>query len=160
MSDSVTPRSAPHQASLSFAISWSKSVMPSNHLIILCHPPFLLPSVFSSIRISTMPGIILSSLCKQGNNANKTILCANGGKISQTSSLALVLQNKISDSSVRLGHFKGKRHWASGEWVQGWRLCLTDAQSGRKLTEALKPLASSSSATGPPGGGGQLISIR
>ena len=27
-----------------------KSVMPSNHLI-LCHPPLLLPSIFSSIRV-------------------------------------------------------------------------------------------------------------
>ena len=30
------------------SIEW---VMPSNHLI-LCHPPFLLPSIFPSIRIS------------------------------------------------------------------------------------------------------------
>ena len=45
------------QASLSFTISWSllklmsiESVMPSNHLN-LCHPLFLLPSVFPSIRV-------------------------------------------------------------------------------------------------------------
>ena len=136
-----------------------QSVIPSSHLI-LCHPLLLLPSTFSSIRIATVPGIILSSLCKLENNASKSIFCANGSEIPLTGSLALVLYSKVNDNSVSLGHFKGKRHWASGEWVQGWRLCLTDAQSGRKLTEVLKPLVSSSSATRPPGGGGQLISIR
>ena len=53
----VTPWTAACQASLPFAISLSllklmsiESVMPSNHLI-LCHPLFLLPSIFSSIKI-------------------------------------------------------------------------------------------------------------
>ena len=53
----VTPRTAAHQASLSFAISRSllklmslESVMPSNHLI-LCRPLLLLPSIFPSIRV-------------------------------------------------------------------------------------------------------------
>ena len=53
----ATPWTTAHQASLSFTISWSlltlmsiESVMPSHHLI-LCHPPFLLPSIFSSIRV-------------------------------------------------------------------------------------------------------------
>ena len=53
----VTPWTAAHQASLSFTISQSllkfmsiESVMPSNHLI-LCHPLFLLPSIFPSIRV-------------------------------------------------------------------------------------------------------------
>ena len=48
-----TPWSAAHQASLSISNSWSllklmstKSMMPSNHLI-LCHPLLLLPSIFS-----------------------------------------------------------------------------------------------------------------
>ena len=57
MSDSVTPWSVAHQASLSFTISWSvlklmsiESVMPSNH-VILCHLLLLLPSVFPSIRV-------------------------------------------------------------------------------------------------------------
>ena len=57
VSDSVTPRTATHQASLSITHSWSllklmasESVMPSNHLI-LCHPLLLLPSVFPSIRV-------------------------------------------------------------------------------------------------------------
>ena len=53
----VTPQTAARQASLSFTISQSllklrsiESVMPSNHLI-LCHPLFLLPSIFPSIRV-------------------------------------------------------------------------------------------------------------
>ena len=55
----VTPWTAARQASLSFTISRSshkpmsiESVMPSNHLI-LCHPFFLLPSIFPSIRVSS-----------------------------------------------------------------------------------------------------------
>ncbi|CAI9168796.1 unnamed protein product [Rangifer tarandus platyrhynchus] len=55
VSTSATPWTAAHQASLSIINSWSlltlmpiESVMPSNHLI-LCHP-FLLPSIFPSIR--------------------------------------------------------------------------------------------------------------
>ena len=58
VSDSVTPWATAHHASLlSFTISWSllklifiELVMPSNHLI-LCHPLFLLPSIFPSIRV-------------------------------------------------------------------------------------------------------------
>ena len=53
MSDSVTPWTAAHQASLSFTNSRSlfklisiKLVMPSSHLI-LCHPLILLPSISS-----------------------------------------------------------------------------------------------------------------
>ena len=48
---------AAHQASLSFAISWSllkfmsiESVMPSSHLI-LCHPLLLLLLIFPSIKV-------------------------------------------------------------------------------------------------------------
>ena len=53
----MTPWTAACQASLSFTISQSllklmstKSVIPSNHLV-LCHPLFLLPSIFPSIRV-------------------------------------------------------------------------------------------------------------
>ena len=52
----VTPRTAAHQASLSFTISWSllklmsiESVMSFNRLI-LCYPLLLLASIFPSIR--------------------------------------------------------------------------------------------------------------
>ena len=51
------PMTAALQVSLSITNSWSlpklmsiESVMPSNHLI-LCHPPFLPPSIFPSIRV-------------------------------------------------------------------------------------------------------------
>ena len=53
----VTQRTAAHQVSLFFTISWSllklmsiESVMPSNHLS-LCCPLLLLPSVLPSIRV-------------------------------------------------------------------------------------------------------------
>ena len=59
MSNSATPWTASHQASLSITNSWSllklKSidpVMPSNHLI-LCHPLLLQPSIFPRIRVSS-----------------------------------------------------------------------------------------------------------
>ena len=57
MSNSATPWTAAHQASLFITNSQSllklmsvESVMPSHH-IILCHPLFLLPSIFPSIRV-------------------------------------------------------------------------------------------------------------
>ena len=57
VSDSETPLTAAHQASLSITNSRSllklmsiEPVMPSNHLI-LCCPLLLLPSIFPSIRI-------------------------------------------------------------------------------------------------------------
>ena len=53
----ATPWTTAHQASLSITNSQSlpklmsiEPVMPSNHLI-LCHPLFLLPSIFPSIRV-------------------------------------------------------------------------------------------------------------
>ena len=57
MSNSATPWTAAHQASLSITNSWSLlklmsivSVMSSNHLI-LCHPLLLLSSIFLTIRV-------------------------------------------------------------------------------------------------------------
>ena len=57
VSDSATPWTAAHQASLSITISQSllklmpiESVMPTNHLI-LCCPLLLLPSIFPGIRV-------------------------------------------------------------------------------------------------------------
>ena len=57
MSNSATPWTAAHQASLSITNTLSllklisiESVMPSNHLI-LCRPLLLLPSIFPSIRV-------------------------------------------------------------------------------------------------------------
>ena len=58
----VTPLTAACQASLSITNSWSppmstESVMPSN-LLILCHPLFLLPSIFPSIRVFSTDSIL------------------------------------------------------------------------------------------------------
>ena len=60
----ATPWTAACQASLFFTISWSllkfmsiESLMPSNHLI-LCHPLFLLLSIFPSIRIFSNEGAL------------------------------------------------------------------------------------------------------
>ena len=63
-SDSVTPWTAAHQASLSIINSRSllklisiESVMPSNHLII-CHPLLLPPSIFPSIRVFSNESVL------------------------------------------------------------------------------------------------------
>ena len=64
VSDSVTPRTAACQASLSITNSRSllklmsiESVMPSNHLT-LCHPLLLLPSIFPSIRVFSNESVL------------------------------------------------------------------------------------------------------
>ena len=61
----VTPWTAPRQASLSITNSRTllkliciESVMPSNHLI-LCHPLFLLPSIFPSIMVFSNESALL-----------------------------------------------------------------------------------------------------
>ena len=66
MSDSATPWTAAHQASLSFTISWSlfklmsiEWMMLSNHLI-LCCPLLLLPSIFPSIRVFSNESVLTS----------------------------------------------------------------------------------------------------
>ena len=60
----VTPWTTTCQASLTITNSWSppkpmsiELVMPSNHLI-LCHPLFLLPSIFPSIRVFSNESIL------------------------------------------------------------------------------------------------------
>ena len=60
----MTPRTAAHRASLSFAISRSllklmsiEPMMPSNHLI-LCRPLLLLPPVFPEIRVSSNESVL------------------------------------------------------------------------------------------------------
>ena len=64
MSDSATPWTAAHQASLSITNSQSllklmsiMSVMPFNHLI-LCRPLLLLPSIFPSIRVFSSVSVL------------------------------------------------------------------------------------------------------
>ena len=64
MSNSATPWTAAHQASLFITNSRSlpkfmsiESVIPSNHLI-LCHPLLLLPSIFPSIRVFSNESVL------------------------------------------------------------------------------------------------------
>ena len=64
MSDSATPWTTAHQASLSTTNTQSllklmsiEVVMPSNHLI-LCHPLLLSPSIFPSIRVFSNESVL------------------------------------------------------------------------------------------------------
>ena len=67
----VTPWSAARQASLSITNFWSLLkfisillVMPSNHLIILCHPLLFLPSIIPSIRVFSNESSSLHQVAK------------------------------------------------------------------------------------------------
>ena len=73
VSNSVTPWTTAHQASLSTTNSWSllklmspESVIPSNHLT-LCHPPLLLPSIFPSIKVFSNESVLHSRWPKYWN---------------------------------------------------------------------------------------------
>ena len=64
VSDSATPWTAAHKASLSITNSQSllrlmsiESVMPSN-ILILCRPVLLLPSIFPSIRVFSNESVL------------------------------------------------------------------------------------------------------
>ena len=79
----VTPRTAAHQASLSFTISQSllklmsiELVRPSNHLI-LCRPLLLLPLVFLSIRVFSMSQFFTSGGQSIGILASASFLTKN-----------------------------------------------------------------------------------
>ena len=80
-SNSATPWTAAHQASLSFTISWSllklmsiESVMPSNHLV-LYHPLLLPPSIFPSIRMFSNESLFASG--SQSIGASASVLSRN-----------------------------------------------------------------------------------
>ena len=86
MSDSATPRTAAHQASLSITNPQSllklmsiESMMPSNHLI-LCCPLLLLPSILPSIGVFS----------------NESVLCIRWPNTG-ASTLALVFPMNIQD---------------------------------------------------------------
>ena len=79
----VTPRTAAHQASLSNTNSQSllklmsiESVMRSNHLI-LCHPLFLPPSIFPSIRVFSNESLFASGGQSIGVSASTSVLPMN-----------------------------------------------------------------------------------
>ena len=82
-SDSVTPWTAACQAPLPSAISWSwlkfmsiEWVMLSNHLI-LCHPLFLLPSIFPSTGSFPVNQIFASGGLSTGASASASVLPMN-----------------------------------------------------------------------------------
>ena len=102
MSNSVTPWTAPHQASLSITTSWSlfklksiESMLSSNHLI-LCHPLLLLPSIFPTIRVFS----------------NKSVLCIKWPKYWSFSF-------SISLSDEHPGPISFRRDWLDLLAVQG-----------------------------------------
>ena len=79
----MTPWTAAHQASLSITSSWSllklmstKSVMPSNHLV-LCHPLLLLPSIFPSIRVFSSESILRIRWPSIGVSASASVFPMN-----------------------------------------------------------------------------------
>ena len=79
----VTPRTAAHQASLSFTISQSvlqlmsiELVMPPNHLVLCCPLP-LLPSIFLSIRAFLMSRLFASGGQTIGASASVSVLLMN-----------------------------------------------------------------------------------
>ena len=79
----VTPWTTPHQASLSFPISWSllklmsiELVMPSSHLT-LCHPLLLLPSIFPNIRSFPVSQLFASGGQSIGASASASVLPIN-----------------------------------------------------------------------------------
>ena len=85
----VTPLTAACQASLSITNSWSllklmsiEAVIPSKHLL-LCHPLFLLPSLFPTVRSFPLSWFI-----------------ASGGQSIGASALALILP------TTRVGFFR------------------------------------------------------
>ena len=83
MSDSKTPWSAAHQASLSTNNSWSllkvmsiESGMPSNHPI-LCCPLFLLLPIFPSIRVFFSNSVFTSGGQSIGTSASVSVFPMN-----------------------------------------------------------------------------------
>ena len=82
-SNSTSPWTAAHQASLSTTNSWSllklmftELVMPSQHLM-LCHPLFLQPSIFPNIRIFPMSQFFTSRGQSVGSSASASVLPMN-----------------------------------------------------------------------------------
>ena len=77
------PWTAAHQASLSITNSQSllklmstELVMPSNYLI-LCHPPFLLPSIFPSIRVFSNESVLHIRWLKYWSFSSVSVLPMN-----------------------------------------------------------------------------------
>ena len=109
----VTPWTAAHQTSLFITNSWSllrlmsiESSMASNQLI-FCHPPFLLPSIFPTIRAFPMSQLFVS-----------------GGQITGASASASVLSKNIQGWFSRI-------EWVDLLAVQGTLKCLLQHHSSK-----------------------------
>ena len=113
----VTPWTAACQASLSFTISWSllklmsiELVMLSNHLI-LCCPLFLLPSIFSSIRVFSNESALHSGGQSIGASASASVLPINIqgwfplGLTGLISLLSKELSRVFSRTTIQTHHF-------------------------------------------------------
>ena len=116
VSDSATPWTAAHQASLSFTISPSlcklmstESLMSSIHLI-LCHPQLLLPSVFPSIGVFSNESVLcirwpqywgFSFSISPSNEYSRLIsFRIDSDLILQSKGLSCLLQNHSSKASI------------------------------------------------------------
>ena len=116
VSDSATPWTAAHHASLSITSSWSllklksiESVMPSNHLI-LCCPLLLPPPVFPSIRVFPNESVLRISGQSIGISASASVLPMSiqdrsplgwtGCIFLQSKTLKSLLQHHCSKASV------------------------------------------------------------
>ena len=117
----VTPWTAACQASLSFTISWSllklmsiELVMPSNHLI-LCHPLFLLPSIFLNRRAFPMSWPFASGGQSIGASASASVLpmnfqeCFPLGLTGLISLLSKGLSRVFSNTTVQKHPFFGSQ---------------------------------------------------
>ena len=99
MSDSVTPWTAAHQASLSITNFLSlpklmsiQSVMPSNHLI-LCHPLLLLPSIFRRIRVFSNKSALCITWPKYWSFSFNIIPCGHAHSVSWHGYIYSILQH-------------------------------------------------------------------
>ena len=117
MSNSVTPWTAGHQASLSFTIPLSllklmsiESMMPFNHLI-LCRPLLLLPSIFPSIRSFPMSQLLASGGQNIGASAPDISMNIQGqfplGLTGLISLLFRGLSRVFSSTTIRRHQFFG-----------------------------------------------------
>ena len=96
---------------------FSKSVMPSNHLI-LCHPLFVLPSIFSSIRVFS----------------SESVLCNRWPKYWSFSF-------SISPSNEYTGLISFRTDWLDLLTVQGTLKSLPQHHSSKSMNSFDHPLA-------------------
>ena len=153
MSDSVTPPTAAHQATLSFTVSQSllklmftESVMPSNYLI-LCHPLLLLPQSFPASGSFPMNQLFASGGQRTGASALASVLPMNiqdwfslgwTGLILLSKGLLRVFSSTIlwkhqffsaqpslwANSHIHKWLLEKPQHWLYRSLLEKWYLCL------------------------------------